>query len=47
VIHKPADDIIEWVRGFVNEFSAGKNRNADRSPVSAEEQSALILVVTI
>jgi len=47
VIHKSADDIMEWVRGFVNEFSAEKNRNADRSPVSAEEQSALICEITI
>ncbi len=47
MIHKSADDIMKWVRGFVNEFSAEKNRNADRSSVSTGEQSALISFITI
>jgi len=50
VIHKSADDIMEWVRGFVNEFMnfpQKKTENADRSPVSAEEQSALICEINI
>jgi len=50
VIHKSADDIMEWVRGFVNEFMnfpQKKTENADRSPVLIEEQSALISLITI
>jgi len=36
VIYQSDDDIMESVRGFVNEFSAEKTKNADRSPYATE-----------